>query len=396
MSHRFAECDEQQSGQRFLDSSDPRLIRHVASCEAAGGEPNTLPAGKEQKLSREFEGRALISAVGAVPSSLDPLKNNRNTSFELAPCVGLEQVRDGWEKVSGAVPVHVEASRDCYRRPMGRGAFCGRLCVVGMDSRTGRKLYKRVNCNGWLCSYCGPKRARTAKASIRSAADKLNLRYFLTLTLDPKKLKDKNFAVPHLRHVWSMFRTYLKRKYGECPAYICVLEYTQSGRPHLHVLLDRYIPQAWISTVWSILGGGRVVDIRRVTIKNVSRYLSKYLTKDMLCSAPRGARRITSARSIKLFPKLVSGVKWRLLKLSIWAVLKRKQARMAAQVQAANPYRELPIFRDWSSSLGIDRWWGALGIDHGFKLHLDEESFLKGFDMVNLKPEMEREKVCVA
>jgi hypothetical protein len=193
-----------------------------------------------------------------------------------------------------------------------------------------------------------------------------------------------------------MFRTYLKRKYGECPAYICVLEYTQSGRPHLHVLLDRYIPQAWISTVWSILGGGRVVDIRRVTIKNVSRYLSKYLTKDMLCSAPRGARRITSARSIKLFPKLVSGVKWRLLKLSIWAVLKRKQARMAAQVQAANPYRELPIFRDWSSSLGIDRWWGALGIDHGFKLHLDEESFLKGFDMVNLKPEMEREKVCVA
>lgn len=33
----FARRSENQSGQRSLDSSDPRLIRHAALCEAAGG-----------------------------------------------------------------------------------------------------------------------------------------------------------------------------------------------------------------------------------------------------------------------------------------------------------------------------------------------------------------------
>ena len=48
----FAECDAYQSGQRFLDSSDPRLTRHVVSCDAAGGGMEPLPAGKDEKLSR--------------------------------------------------------------------------------------------------------------------------------------------------------------------------------------------------------------------------------------------------------------------------------------------------------------------------------------------------------
>jgi len=38
MNSKFAVRDGLQSGQRFLDSSAPRLIRHVASCETAGGE----------------------------------------------------------------------------------------------------------------------------------------------------------------------------------------------------------------------------------------------------------------------------------------------------------------------------------------------------------------------
>ena len=33
----FARRGEYQSGQRFLDSADPRLIRQAALCEAAGG-----------------------------------------------------------------------------------------------------------------------------------------------------------------------------------------------------------------------------------------------------------------------------------------------------------------------------------------------------------------------
>jgi hypothetical protein len=89
-------------------------------------------------------------------------------------------------------------------------------------------VWRRLNCGSWTCSYCGPRKARTARAAIRSAADKLGLRYFLTLTLDPKKLKNQNLAVPHLRHCFGKFRVYLKRKFHTAPSYICVLEYSLS------------------------------------------------------------------------------------------------------------------------------------------------------------------------
>ena len=51
MTRKFAGRGATQSGQRFLDSSVPRLIRHAGSCESAGGEGPFPSAGKDQKLS---------------------------------------------------------------------------------------------------------------------------------------------------------------------------------------------------------------------------------------------------------------------------------------------------------------------------------------------------------
>ena len=51
MYDEFAGHCDFQSGQRFLDSSAPRLRRHAESCEAAGGDVISSPAGKDQKLS---------------------------------------------------------------------------------------------------------------------------------------------------------------------------------------------------------------------------------------------------------------------------------------------------------------------------------------------------------
>src|SRR5262249_43410121 len=66
---KFAEGDEYESGQRFLNGSAPRLIRHVAFCETAAGEVASPTAGKDEKPFREFEGGPLNSAEGAVPLS---------------------------------------------------------------------------------------------------------------------------------------------------------------------------------------------------------------------------------------------------------------------------------------------------------------------------------------
>jgi hypothetical protein len=52
MTAQFAGCNDNQSGQRFLDGSVPRLLRHVAPCETAGGGTRPLSAGKDQNPSR--------------------------------------------------------------------------------------------------------------------------------------------------------------------------------------------------------------------------------------------------------------------------------------------------------------------------------------------------------
>jgi len=294
-------------------------------------------ADMDQKLSWGFGGKAPdISALGAAGSSaqaagfssLDSLTNNRNKK---------------------EIPAH-------YRRPSGRGKFCGRWSVSGIDPKTNRKVHRRVNCNSWSCSYCGPRKARTARARIRDVAEALDLKYFLTLTLDPSKLANKKMAVPYLRLCFDKFRLYLKREFGVAPSYICVLEFTKAGIPHLHVLFDRFIRQAWISRVWSSLGGGRIVFIKQVTVRNVARYLSKYLTKELLLSAPKGARRITTARSIKLFPKFNSGIAWALHHHSIYRALEDANAKHFFT-------REQDLFRY-------------------IEMEFDEERFLKKFEVV--------------
>jgi len=133
------------------------------------------------------------------------------------------------------------------------------------------------------------------------------------------------------------------------------LEFTQAGIPHLHILIDRYIEHAWISKTWDRLGGGRIVFIKQVTVRNVARYLSKYLTKDLILSAPKGTRRVTTARAIRLFPRFDSGIQWEFLRESIWHLLTIRRV-----VEFG---RQFDLFR----SIGMQ---------------FDEEGFLKAFESV--------------
>ena len=85
--------------------------------------------------------------------------------------------------------------------------------------------------------------------------------------------------------VGEYLQAFINRKDG-------LLFETQNGTPHLHILIDRFIEQQWIKTTWQQIGGGMHVDIRRVDVHRVSRYVSKYLTKELLTSAPERSRRV--------------------------------------------------------------------------------------------------------
>jgi hypothetical protein len=186
MDHEFAGCDEQQNGQRFPDSSAPRLIRHVESCETAGGDDAPLvsgtyplPAGKDQKLSREFEGGTLIGSEATVPSPDEWAAYPQTAGKDQKLSWGCGGEAPALSALGAALPSldsltnnrHNRVLRDFEKRPQGRGKYCGRMSITGIDPKTARKKVRRINCGSWTCSYCGPRKARTARASIRRVAE---------------------------------------------------------------------------------------------------------------------------------------------------------------------------------------------------------------------------------
>src|SRR5215469_7179025 len=232
----FAGSDANQSGQRLLGSSDPRLIRHFAPCETAGGGNTLLPAGKDEKLPRELEGRALIGREATVPPLLDEIQINRDK------------------------PENIK--RD---RPQGWRKNCGRFSVRGMSlQHAGKSRYCRVGCKCWDCSGCGPRRAAMYCKRIAQTAERLKLNKLLTLTLDPSKIpcsrcgyvpechdesachEYKADSTRYINGVFADFRVYVRRRFGRSISYIRVLEYQKNGNAHLHILLNQFVAHEWV------------------------------------------------------------------------------------------------------------------------------------------------------
>ncbi len=177
--------------------------------------------------------------------------------------------------------------------------------------------YLRLYCKRWDCPVCGPKRAFELKKAIINEANRLDLRRFMSLTLDPNRCAPED-SVSYIRNCWNKLRVYLKRFYKGQISFITVLELQKSGYAHLHALVSLYIPQAWLSEAWDRLGGGRVVDIRMIKIERIGRYISKYMTKDLFFSTTGTKhRRYTTSRGISLTKKSPRKYLWSTLEMPL-------------------------------------------------------------------------------
>ena len=123
----------------------------------------------------------------------------------------------------------------------------------------------------------------------------------LTLTLDPEKCpvrQDEQHK--YITERWNALRTRLKREIGDF-SYIWVREEQENGLPHLHAIVSRFLPQKVVSAAWSDLGGGEVVDIRKIDrTDKAAHYVGKYLTKNALSGLPDGIQRYNSSSDITL------------------------------------------------------------------------------------------------
>jgi len=157
--------------------------------------------------------------------------------------------------------------------------------------------------------------------AIIAKAVEFNLNRFLTLTLDPRHCSRED-SIPYVRKCFDKFRTYLKRRYKGTISYITVVELQKSGYAHLHILIDRFIEQSWISEAWQAVGGGKIVFITQVDLHRIAPYLSKYLTKDLLLGeTEKKYRRYTTSRNIRLFVKTKTG-EWTVVKCPLEVLLK--------------------------------------------------------------------------
>ena len=170
---------------------------------------------------------------------------------------------------------------------------------VFINKQTGDVRPFRCKCRD--CEPCWRINVGFLRTSVVKAILRWDLTRLLSLTLDPKKLTRDPYE--ELGDVWHKFCVYLQR---EAPGlkYIWFKGVHRSGIPHLHVLVNRYLKQAWVSRTWSRLGGGRIVDIRgfpfvRIDVERVTNYVTSYLTKrDELEQLPRGKRWFGSSRGV--------------------------------------------------------------------------------------------------
>jgi hypothetical protein len=168
------------------------------------------------------------------------------------------------------------------------------------ESETGDTAPYR--CGSWDCYCCGYRMRQNLIEEIkRITNDRPEMSRLLTLTLDPEKAPARSEEQhKYITERWNALRTRLKREIGDF-SYIWVREEQENGLPHLHAIVSRYLPQSTVSQAWSDLGGGEIVDIRKIErTDKAAHYVGKYLTKDALSGLPDGIQRYNSSADLDL------------------------------------------------------------------------------------------------
>ena len=180
------------------------------------------------------------------------------------------------------------------------------LAHLQYRSETGETAPYR--CGSWDCECCGHRLRMSLIEEIeRITEERPEMRRFLTLTVDASAPASREQQHEYITDRWNALRTELRDRYPDL-SYLWVRhEGDERDRPHLHLLVDRYLPQRELSALAQRVGLGEVVDIRRVDARNAAHYISAYLGRGALSFLPDGARRYGSSADVDLDPRNPGG-----------------------------------------------------------------------------------------
>lgn len=187
---------------------------------------------------------------------------------------------------------------------------CGDATIEAEGSFGGAAM--PVKCDRWSCDICGPRRQKQLIA--QGIAGRPTA--FITLTSRRREGVTRQQAARDLVAAWQRIVLHFKREQKKPPearyittkrknvleyrrkvekiakredrvqaevsAYLCVLEATKGGWPHLHILWrGRYIPQAWLSEQMERHTQSPVCWIEKINNPETrAGYVAKYCGKE--------------------------------------------------------------------------------------------------------------------
>lgn len=156
-------------------------------------------------------------------------------------------------------------------------SYCNRFTIVKYDGE--RATAHPLRCRAWSCKHCRPWR----KSQLVREATEGKPRTFITLTSNPMHLDTPEQRAHALVDAWRhIVRTLRVRPAFKNMQYFIVMERTERGEPHLHILARMpYLKQKWLSDEMRKLTNAPIVDIRHVdSPKHAAYYCAKYCGKD--------------------------------------------------------------------------------------------------------------------
>ena len=131
-------------------------------------------------------------------------------------------------------------------------------------------------CHSRFCQDCSWKRRKQLIEKMKYFQDRRGA-IKMELTFD-NSAPDPYDDPRYYSETWDRFLKRLKRKYPGVK-YFRVVELTKSGRPHFHILLDRFISHEWVTENFPPVGGAKVNWEKWIDQQNVFSYITKYVSK---------------------------------------------------------------------------------------------------------------------
>lgn len=159
--------------------------------------------------------------------------------------------------------------RLCQRR----GAVLKRV-----NRKTGKVELKKVHfgCGKKTCPICQDKRKRMLMSRLLKVKWPPLVKFW-TFTTDPKKVTRQE-ALSTINKRWHAVHRSLLR-YAPGLRYFKVVEFTESGLPHIHLITDAYLP--WHDVQRHLMSNlyGQVVEYKLIPRKRALFYATKYCLK---------------------------------------------------------------------------------------------------------------------